>query len=654
MKKITVLILLLVSVIGLSQPTTLPAIPTRLQANVISIYSDSYTTCATNLNPNWGQSGGVNATFNPLGTGTNVVMAYTNFNYQGTDLTTQNASNMEYLHVDVWSNASPVTSILKVSPVNNGAGATGPAEVLVTINFTTGVWTSVDIPKSAFTGMTWNAVNQIKFAANGPGSIVPITIYLDNIYFWKQPMPATAAPTPTSVAANVISLFSNSYPNVGVDTWLTPWSAGNTSTLQIAGNDTRSYTNLNFVGIETTGANLINASCMSHFNIDIWTPNMTQFKIKLVDWGANGVYQGTPNDDTEAELTFTPTLNGWNTYNIPLSNFTSAGLLNRSKIAQMIFSGSPVGSGIAYIDNVFYSRPVGSTTPSVLVSNGAVCIGQSYTISPTGAINFVYSGGNAVVSPTANSTYTVTGTNSIVGCSSTATMNVIVNPLPTITVNSGTICAGQTFTINPAGANSYSIQGGSAVVTPTASANFIVIGTNTTTGCSSTNTSSLTVNAKPVITIAGTQTICSGETANITASGANTYTWSNAANTNSISVSPSVTTQYSVAGTNTLGCSNTLTLSVDVQLCTNLNNTNQEFSTINLFPNPNNGQFTINISDEENTQINITNVLGQIILSQKGESITKIDLSKFENGMYFIKVINTNNKTIFNKGIIKQ
>jgi hypothetical protein len=47
-----------------------------------------------------------------------------------------------------------------------------------------------------------------------------------------------------------------------------------------------------------------------------------------------------------------------------------------------------------------------------------------------------------------------------------------------------------------------------------------------------------------------------------------------------------------------------------------------------LFPNPNNGQFTINISDEENTQINITNVLGQIILSQKGESITKIDLSK--------------------------
>ena len=95
-------------------------------------------------------------------------------------------------------------------------------------------------------------------------------------------------------------------------------------------------------------------------------------------------------------------------------------------------------------------------------------------------------------------------------------------------------------------------------------------------------------------------------------------------------------------------------LSVDVQLCTNLNNTNQEFSTINLFPNPNNGQFTINISDEENTQINITNVLGQIILSQKGESITKIDLSKFENGMYFIKVINTNNKTIFNKGIIKQ
>jgi hypothetical protein len=30
----------------------------------------------------------------------------------------------------------------------------------------------------------------MKFAANGPGSIVPVDIYLDNIYFWKAPLAA--------------------------------------------------------------------------------------------------------------------------------------------------------------------------------------------------------------------------------------------------------------------------------------------------------------------------------------------------------------------------------------------------------------------------------------------------------------------------------
>ena len=35
--------------------------------------------------------------------------------------------------------------------------------------------------------MTWDSVIQLKFAANGPGSTVPVDIYLDNIYFWKTP-----------------------------------------------------------------------------------------------------------------------------------------------------------------------------------------------------------------------------------------------------------------------------------------------------------------------------------------------------------------------------------------------------------------------------------------------------------------------------------
>ncbi len=184
MKKITLLFLLLSTFFGFAQPSNNAPVPTRAAADVISVYSDTYTNIATNYNPGWGQSGTVNTAFNPGGSG-NFVMAYTNFNYQGTNLTSQNAAGMEYLHIDVWTSANPANTTLQVSPINNG---TGVSETLVTINYTQGSWYSVDIPKSAFTGMTWNNIFQMKFAANGPGSSVPVDIYLDNIYFWKTPV----------------------------------------------------------------------------------------------------------------------------------------------------------------------------------------------------------------------------------------------------------------------------------------------------------------------------------------------------------------------------------------------------------------------------------------------------------------------------------
>lgn len=166
-----------------SVPTTNAPTPTHLAANVVSVFSDAYPSIVTNSNPFWGQSGSVNSTFTV--TPGNNILAYTNFNYQGTEVTGTNLSSMEYLHVDVWSNANPGNTILQVSPISNAGGA---SEFLVTINHVQGNWYSVDIPKSAFTGMTWTNVYQMKFAANGPGSTVPANFYFDNIYFWKTPV----------------------------------------------------------------------------------------------------------------------------------------------------------------------------------------------------------------------------------------------------------------------------------------------------------------------------------------------------------------------------------------------------------------------------------------------------------------------------------
>ncbi len=167
--------------------------------------------------------------------------------------------------------------------------------------------------------------------------------------------PEVAAPTPTVKADSVISLFSNAYNNVNVDTWNTRWqfSTAEDFEVKIAGNDAKRYRNLNFVGIEFT-SKTIDASKMTHFHMDIWTPDPTDppksFKVLLVDFGANNTFGG--GDDSSHELSFTsPTLTSkqWVSLDIPLSNFT--GLTKRANLAQLVLSGDLPN---VYVDNVYF------------------------------------------------------------------------------------------------------------------------------------------------------------------------------------------------------------------------------------------------------------------------------------------------------------
>ena len=166
-----------------SQPTTSPAAPTKEADDVISIFSDTYTNInVTNYNPNWNQTGSVSTEFDP-GDGNNV-MVYSNFNYQGTEFGATDMAAMEYLHIDIWV-ASDDTNTYQVSPLGGG-------ETLVNITTTPGSWSSVDIPVTSFTAVDFSSVNQMKFAG-GTGT----SIYLDNIYFWKEP---TATGTDASLS----------------------------------------------------------------------------------------------------------------------------------------------------------------------------------------------------------------------------------------------------------------------------------------------------------------------------------------------------------------------------------------------------------------------------------------------------------------------
>jgi hypothetical protein len=202
-----------------------------------------------------------------------------------------------------------------------------------------------------------------------------------------------------------------------------------------------------------------------------------------------------------------------------------------------------------------------NSLPVITVNSGAICNGNSFTMIPGGASSYTFSSGSAVVSPIANTSYSVSGTNSN-GCISTssAVSNVTVNALPVITVNSGAICNGNSFTMIPSGASSYTFTSGSAVVSPIANTSYSVSGTNAS-GCISASSavSNVTVNALPIITV-NSGAICNGNSFTMIPAGASTYTFSSGSSV----VTPSVNSLYNVTGTSALGCTNTAVSNVTV------------------------------------------------------------------------------------------
>ncbi|MGQ0827308.1 MAG: gliding motility-associated C-terminal domain-containing protein [Bacteroidota bacterium] len=119
-----------------------------------------------------------------------------------------------------------------------------------------------------------------------------------------------------------------------------------------------------------------------------------------------------------------------------------------------------------------------------------------------------------------------------------------------ITVNSATICPGQTATLTASGGTTYLWSSGATTtyitVSPSTTTSYTVTGT--TSSCSGSAVATVTVSAVGALT-ATSATICSGGSATLTASGANTYSWSTGATTSSITVNPTSNTSYTVTGT---------------------------------------------------------------------------------------------------------
>jgi hypothetical protein len=210
-----------------------------------------------------------------------------------------------------------------------------------------------------------------------------------------------------------------------------------------------------------------------------------------------------------------------------------------------------------------------------------ICSGEPITFTGGGASTYTWTNGIVNATPyliptitaSVSAIYTVTGTDTN-QCMNAATIAITEYPLPTVSANGDTICAGQYATLSGVMITVYS---GTIVPTyawtngvvngvpfmPSVSSNYVVTGTDGN-GCSNTGTATIivlqTTNPLPVISISSSAPISTcGGSSTLTASGASTYIWNTGQSGSNVVVTPTVSTTYSVTGT-AFGCKATATI----------------------------------------------------------------------------------------------
>lgn len=168
-------------------------------------------------------------------------------------------------------------------------------------------------------------------------------------------LPESPAPEPPYAGEDVISIFSDEYNDVPVDFYNGFWQFSTTQSdiVEVEQDNIIRYTQLNFVGIQFTAPE-VDASGMSHFHMDIWTPDPitggSEFKILLVDRGPDNILGN--EDDSSHELTI-PGSNlssmNWISLDFPFTQF--AGLTNRSNLVQIVLSGNLPN---IFADNIYF------------------------------------------------------------------------------------------------------------------------------------------------------------------------------------------------------------------------------------------------------------------------------------------------------------
>jgi gliding motility-associated-like protein len=365
-----------------------------------------------------------------------------------------------------------------------------------------------------------------------------------------------------SVTSNVVTVTVNPSPNVTLTAAPTSICVGQSSTLTASGASSYTWGHTS----STSATQTVSPTTTTVYTVTGTTSNCSTTVSVTV------TVNSTPNVTATASpssicvgSSSTLTATGASTYVWSTGANTASTTVTPPATTTYTVTGT---SASGCTDTAMVTVAVGPPpTTTVTASQTSICVGQSTTLTASGAPNYNWQPGSLTgsiitVSPSVTTTYTVTGY-SVPSCSTTATITITVNPLPVVSASASpaAICAGQSATLSGNGASTYDwlpgpMSGQTVTVTPSATTTYTVTGYSAA-GCSATANVTVTVNPLPVVTAtASPASVCPGQSTTLTGGGASTYDWLPGPMSGaSVTVTPSATTTYTVTGYSAAGCS---------------------------------------------------------------------------------------------------
>lgn len=401
-------------------------------------------------------------------------------------------------------------------------------------------------------------------------------------------------------------------------------------------------------GIEAAGATL--GAAVPGRNLSLWTASLSSHMFSPYETGQSPLVtgdtllcQGTPGTYVTSTVSgaqgyywsFPP---GWGSTTGSTTVTAVAGSAGTVSVASVYTCGNSPSATLAV--NV-----MPAPTIAAVASPSAFCSNTTYSIVPSGATSYsVEPGGLSgtgmfTLQPAVTQVYTLTG--SLNGCLSLdqVTIQPVVKPSPTISVNSGTICIGFNFTMIPSGGMNYTFSTYFPVVSPTlAGLHSYSVTAKGLNGCVSEPAISIvSVAPLPVITVtADRYEICSRETVTLQAQGAVTYTWNSLPGNLSVAVAiPFTSNTYKVTGTDSNGCKNTGSVSLLVHPCAGL----YEYakSRVTVFPNPVKDQ--LNVRTPLSGIYQLVDMAGREISAGVFEGDFSVPVSQVPRGTYLFTLL---------------